>query len=625
MERNKKALVGLLLTSLLSFSVVPYFNLQAQSCNPNALTPVSYGQRGNAVRNAQLCLMEAGYDIPAGATGYYGSQTRNAVREFYADWYGSWSGNSLGPRGVAQLKSILAAGGSFEEETGGTKPSQQPSQQTSQQDQTSAIVAAVLAALQQLGVVPSTTNQQQSQTAEEGFLTVEKDPSVGVVTLREGETGKVVGIRFRADNGAVTVKSIFLRWNGNYAPHRVISALSVKDSSGNVLYQTNVGPSTFLQDSSLNYYLPVSGLNVQVPKNGYNSVFVEVTVVGTLPSSATLSFKVNQNDVRGVDGAGVDRFGPADQNGLTWNVNLQAAIAGSAYFVGARNINSPLEGYITADDDTAGTANQKLVYKFDLTAKNDNLRLTQITGSVSNTSTVSAVYLRQGNIVLDSQTPHNNGSFTFNLVPSNFTVNKDQTVTFDILVDLAGGSSTSEATFTVSVATTTGQNSLGDQKSTYVNLTSEVMHYVNVAPVFAVVSKQVNVTKDQGNNTTTVTNAEFKIDITAVGGDVYIPITGVATITLETHSTSTATTTGPSTVMQGSTPVNPSGGYYRIPEGSTYTFTFQTSGQPFTGVQSVRAKLSSIKWDSNGSAAGGEFTASFLDNNSNFWTGYVSP
>jgi hypothetical protein len=91
-------------------------------------------------------------------------------------------------------------------------------------------------------------------------------------------------LRFRADNGAVSVKSIFLRWIGSVAPYRVISALRVVDSQGNVLYQTNVGPNTFLQDSSLNYYLPITGLNINVPKNGYTSVFVEVTVVGTIPS-----------------------------------------------------------------------------------------------------------------------------------------------------------------------------------------------------------------------------------------------------------------------------------------------------------------------------------------------------
>jgi hypothetical protein len=40
MERNKKTIVGLVLTSLLAFSVVPYFNVKAQTCNPDALVPV---------------------------------------------------------------------------------------------------------------------------------------------------------------------------------------------------------------------------------------------------------------------------------------------------------------------------------------------------------------------------------------------------------------------------------------------------------------------------------------------------------------------------------------------------------------------------------------------------------
>jgi len=630
MEKSKKALIGLLLTSILVFLVAPYINVQAQSCDPDALVPVKYGQRGNAVKNAQLCLIEAGYDIPSGATGHYGAQTRNAVKKFYADWYGAWNGNSLGPKGVAELKSRLAGAAkpsAPQPTTGGVSQDQlQQVLNLLSQGKTNEALALLLSLLgqKQATTTATTTTPQQPAAAEEGFLTVEKDPSVGVVTLREGETGKVVGIRFRADNGAVTVKSIFLRWTGNTAPYRVISHLALKDSSGNVLYEANVGPSTFLQDSNLNYYLPISGLNVQVPKNGYNSVFVEVTVVGTLPSGATASFQVKKDDVRGVDGAGVDRFGPSDE--LSWDISLQVSIAGSAYFIGARNINSPLEGYITADDVTTGKANQKLVYKFDLTAKNDNLRLTQITGSVSNTSTVSAVYLRQGSITLDSQTPDKNGTFTFNLVPSNFIINKDQTVTFDILVDLAGGSSTTEATFTVNVATTTGQNSLGDLRSNYINLTSEVRHYMNVAPTFTVVSKQINVTKDQSNSTTTVTNAEFKIDITAVGGDVYISTTSVAKITLETASGITSTAVvGPSLVMQGSTTINPeSSGYYRIPEGSTYTFTFLTSGQTFGGVQSVRAKLSSIQWIPVNSS-NTSITASFLGSNSNFWTNYVSP
>jgi hypothetical protein len=104
-------------------------------------------------------------------------------------------------------------------------------------------------------------------------------------------------------------------------------------------------------------------------------------------------------------------------------------------------------------------------FSFDVTAKNDNLRVTKVTGSVTNTSTVQAVYLAQGNNVMDVRTPAASGTFTFDVTPANFTINRDQTVTFDVLVDFVAPSVPNVATFTVSVATTTGVNSLGDNIS----------------------------------------------------------------------------------------------------------------------------------------------------------------
>jgi peptidoglycan hydrolase-like protein with peptidoglycan-binding domain len=589
--------------------------VKAESCDPEALVPVSYGQRGSAVRNAQACLMEAGYDIPAGATGYYGEQTRRAVQAFYQDWYGNWDGRRLGPRGVAELKSRLAAA----PEEGSYQPSQ-PSQ-PSQQDQTSALVAAVLAALQQMGLLPSTSTQQQA-AGEEGFLTVDKDPTVAAVTLREGESGRVVGLRFRADNGAVGVQSVFLRWTSSVAPHRVISALKVVDSQGNVLYQTNVGPSTFLQDSSLNYYLPVSGLNVNVPKNGYASVFVEVTVVGTLPSGvSSLSFAVNQNDVRGRDGAGIDRFGPSST--LTWSATLQPSLAGNARFVLALNPNTPKQGYLFGDP-TDGRAYKVKVLSFDVTAKNDNLRVTKVEGSVTNTSTVQAVYLAQGNNVMDVRTPSATGTFVFDVTPANFTVNRDQTVTFDVLVDFVAPSVPTVAFFRVSVATTTGVNSLGDVvSSTSTTVTSEMMRAVRVGPRFAAVEKTISVTRDQNNSTTTVQSVVFRVNVTAVGGPLYVPAANTATITLETASGTTSTVSvAPTAVRVGTTLVSalPSG-YYAVPEGATYEFEFRTSGQTFTGAQSVRARLSNFAFDNdtNPPVMG---TSPFLHDLPEFWTNW---
>jgi hypothetical protein len=624
MERNKKAIVGLVLTSLLAFSVVPYFNVKAQTCDPDALVPVRFGQRGAAVRNAQACLIEAGYDIPAGATGYYGSQTRNAVKEFYADWYGAWSGNSLGPRGVAELKSRLAAAPS--QPTQPTQPTTGVSQEQLQQvvtllsqGKTNEALALLLTLLGQQQ--QQQQQQQQPTTAEEGFLTVEQDPSVVAVTLREGETGKVFGLRMRADNGDVTVQSVFLRWatTSNAAPFRTISKIEVVDEQGNVLFSRNVDNTTFYQDSSLNYYLPVTGLNFRVPKNTYKSLFVQVTVVGTLPSNVnTAGFYVNANDVRGVDGAGVQRFAPSGT--ISQDFTLQPAIAGQAQWVVARNVNTPKEGYLFGSTVDGKLYNQK-VLSIDVTAKYDSLRMTQVSGSVSGNATVTAVYLRYGSQTLASS-PVSSGSFTFNVTPANFTINRDQRVTLDIYADFANGT-TSEATSSITVTGVDGRNSLGDLRlSGTLSVNSDVMHYLTVGPQFVFKTPTTQYTPPSQTASSSY-QVVFEFDVTPVNGNIEMgTTTGVTThfadVKLQKDSGSTSAPNGGVTVnvYQGSTDVTDSltvssNGLWVLSQGQTYTFkiTAVQNGAPSgtgLGTGLYRWIVDSIKWrNSAGSQTAG--------------------
>lgn len=74
-------------------------------CNPDTLSQVSYGQSSTAVVNLQECLIAAGHAIPAGATGYYGGQTQNAVKALYQTRLsmGDWHGKSVGPQGRSTL------------------------------------------------------------------------------------------------------------------------------------------------------------------------------------------------------------------------------------------------------------------------------------------------------------------------------------------------------------------------------------------------------------------------------------------------------------------------------------------------------------------------------------------
>jgi hypothetical protein len=370
--------------------------------------------------------------------------------------------------------------------------------------------------------------------------------------------------------------------------------------------------------------LPISGLNVNVPKNGNTSVFVEVTIVGTLPSGVrSLSFAVGQNDVRGRDEAGIDRYGPSSQ--LTWSASLLENLAGQAKFIGALNTNTPKQGYVVGSEENNGIGRRVKVLSFDLTAKSDNLMVTKITGSVTNTSTVKVVYIaRPGQDPFASANPSNSGDFTLDIPVDTVTINRDQTATFDILVDLEAPSLPNIATFTVSISTTTGVNSLGDNISSQTKVTSEMMRAVRVGPRFAAVGKTISVSRDQNNSTTTVQSVVFIVNVTAVGGPLYVPPANTATITLEAVSgTPIAVSVAPAAVRVGDTPVSVDAdtGYYKIPEGSTYQFEFRTSGQTFTGAQSVRARLSTFVFDNDGSVPAMD-DSSFLHNLSEFWTNW---
>lgn len=91
-------------------AVIPYLvSAQTAVCESSKLLPVQFGNKSAAVKILQSCLITAGYKIPAGATGYYGSQTAKAVKDFYSAWYpNKWPGLKFGPLGTLTLKKYLS-------------------------------------------------------------------------------------------------------------------------------------------------------------------------------------------------------------------------------------------------------------------------------------------------------------------------------------------------------------------------------------------------------------------------------------------------------------------------------------------------------------------------------------
>ncbi|MCS7200662.1 MAG: peptidoglycan-binding protein [Patescibacteria group bacterium] len=630
---NKKLFVGLLAASLLLSVVVPYSSTSAQTtCNVDALRRVSFGQRGPAVGALQRCLIELGYLNIARPTNYYGSQTAAAVLQFYRDaniQAGVQArGRVFGPAGIAAMRQMLAGEMPEREEVVvRPQPEPQPQPQTGQvppevlNQALSLIIAgktnealALMAPYLGGQLPPVATPTQQTTTPPTtgpnltpgvpGYLTAEIEPSVSGVIVREGETARAFGLRFRADSGAVRIDSIVLRWptTNPAAPARVISRIELLDDNNNVL--SSKTPADFYQDSNLNYFVPFSGLNFVVPANQFRSLFFRVSLVGTLPSVTPtwprdVTFQVSASDVRGTDGTGAVISPSISPSPLSLTFSADATVAGSAYFVTAVDPSSPMEGYVFASDLVNGKSQDVPALVVNLTPKNDDLRLTSMTGSVVNTSIVERLRIKIGNTTV-IQTTSSNGSWEVPLASYGITLKKDQAQKVTISVDLRNAAVT-PATFTVSVATTTAINSVGDTKGYTTQAVSQVLGFVKGGPTFAVSSKSLvlKAKKDSSQTivTTTVDTVSYVINVTANGTDVYIPTSAPVYVEVVKPDNSVVATTTLNVVNVVPNNTELVGSRYRVPAGNTVSFELsRVVNTDIGGNLTLRAWVKRINW-----------------------------
>jgi hypothetical protein len=592
------------------------------TCNPDTLTPVRYGQKSTAVKNVQACLIQAGYDIPAGATGYYGPQTVNAVKKFYAEWYGAWKGYSIGPKGIEKLKTLVAKGG---EETGApTTPSTQALQAILKAlgltDQQIAAIMAIVSGT--TGTTTAPTTPTQPTTGVEGVLTVERnsDPTSNV-PLREGETANVLGIRLRATQGDVTVQRIRIDWPTDVdAPYRILSKVALVDQDGNTLWSADVTPNEnqpFYRETSGQYYLLITGLNYVVPKDTVKVIYLKATAVSTYPSGVSgkpILLSVPTNGVRAVTAGSIDVWGPDSSTTVSNSFLPETTLAQSAQLSVVRTSDTPQETNIIANELVSGTgtaATMRLtqdtpLLKVRLTAQNDSLRLREASATFAvspSTLQPTLFYLmidgrKVGNVTVNNAS----GTVTItDLYPENIVIPAGSYKEAIIGVSRVEGIGYNEATMTVTLNGVLAENSLGAVITSSGSATSEVLHLFAVAPTFTFQNAGVTAARDQNLNTTTL-SFTGKIGVTVptnvhAGGQVKLSATNPFALQweLSTGATSPVSYTIASVRDSAGNIVNPSGGYYTLNAGDTYYFEL-TAQKTVSGAPQGRVRVNSITW-----------------------------
>lgn len=552
------------------------------------------GSSGAQVTCLQQALIAAGYAIPAGATGYFGSQTQAAVSAWQTASGVSPAAGYFGPisRAAWNLGGTTTGGGT----------------------------AGLPAGCTSTSGYSSTTGQPCSSGTTTTTLTgagrLTDESSLGDVTTTfyaNGATAAIIGDSFKATDGDVQLQRV----------DATFDLASVTTGSTNLDQyfkdvQLWVGDTMLAtmsasagDESSSVWTYRFTGLNHVVKSGESVKIYVKVTPVASIGNNqdssgsfaGTATAKLLANAVRAVGADGISDTYVA--TAITQNYTVSSAVTGTLTMSPASD-NPAASQLLTSSSTKTGV---KLL-SFNAKAKNSdvkvkNLRIHLTTSDNNLSDVVSTVFLMKGSTVLKSSTlsTGTDQSVTFSNVDD--TVAKGTTTNYTIVVDIKGQNTAYVDGTTLVASTTTAGWSVTDALGNSVTPSSAVSGNTMTLTGNGFTITAGTPTAD-GNKTAgysgALTTASFTIPFTVTAGDTAIYVLGKTTATTSTSgktattgfgsqagvvyattTTSTATTTAASTASltasgtdSNDTNVTTTGGYY-VAANSSRTFTLNIS------------------------------------------------
>lgn len=582
-------------TSMLSLAPIAHAACSVGTVN------LTVGSTGAAVTCLQQTLIGAGYSIPAGATGYFGMQTKAAVAAWQAAVGISPAAGYFGPISRAAL------GGSGTVSTGGTSSvpgcaaGAMYSSTTGQACWTSSTVPGCAAG----AMFSSTTGQACGSGSSMGgslsgsgrltnvssFGDVESD-------LKEGDpTTAVVGEEMDATGGDVAIQRVDVTFDlsastGSVNLDRYVSDVSVwLNGTKLATMDASAGDKT---SGSRIWTLRFSGLNGVIKSGTTGDLVVKVTPldsIGTNEDGQTVTASLLADSIRAVGADGISDTYVSTANNQTFTVS--SATDGTLTVTEAGD--DPKASQIAVGSST--TTGVKLL-SFNMKAKNQDITVTDLkagfgTSDNNLNDVVSRVMLMKGSTVLSTKTVGTGtyGTVTFTNIDQ--TIAKDDTVNYTIVADIKGDDSYSDGT-TLMASTTAGTNNgwdVSDADGNTVNPSAAV-----VGNTMTLTATGVSVAK--GDFTTDVTAGlagggdvgTYTMPFTVTAGDNDVFIGSVQTRALTPSGSATgvnyATTTSSSNVTSptvvtsfsaGNTVTGDTGGAFKVLAGTSRTFTLTIS------------------------------------------------
>lgn len=646
-------------SALVLTAFVPLFAGAQTTTTTTTTTTASYtftrdltiGSTGPDVVALQTWLIAHGFLIPAGPTGYFGTQTRAAVSAFQA-------ANGIQPTagyfGPITRGRILAMTGTPVSTIAGCLPGYNFSPTTGQPcTSTTTTIPGCFP-----GYLYSATTGQPCTSTTTGGGTTTGTLSGGEADLRnfdlvagndlsEGDTNsEIATARFDVENGDINVQRVTVdltSQSGSYnrQPWQYITDLSVYDG-GTKVGSVNVDSKDDWDQNGNTYSIDIP-VNDIVRQGDQAELSIRADAQNTIDSSnlnQTFQVSIPDNGIRAVDAAGIQEY--------TGDSNDTVTVGFNAEQTGKLNIttssDNPSAGVLVAD--TTNTSDTYDVLSFNIRNTQDtDVDLDTMTFSVATSSASGSPagsirdIIRRATLDLngDTYTGTVNANNTITFDNLNTTVNGNDTIDGTLSVELYGQDNhfgTGETlTFTLDNSNVTAESSdTGDTSTVSGSATGNTQSIsTNVGMAVAGAGNTTSEAYNSTSPTTSTGTFVLKFDVTASGDDVYIPksiealptgstpnaTTGVVVRTDLGADSSTATSVATSLGSTADTAPGNSG-YYIVRAGDTETFTAYVTMDP-SAAGYYQVGLDAIRFNDTPSTSGLQ-TLDVNQNDSQFQT-----
>jgi hypothetical protein len=548
---------------------------------------LTIGHSGAEVTALQQFLIKKGFSIPAGATGYFGEQTRAALAQYQA------------------ANAITPAAGYFGPITR-TKVNAQ-----------SAVVVVPPPSNNNGGNNNggSTNTPLQGEGELENFRVLSGDDT----NLEEGESGlEVMEFSFDADNGDVKINRIDLGFtpgsgNDETDPWDVFDEISIWDGNTRIAKIDTSNDENWKENSPSNgsYMLRISGLSYIVKEDKTADLTVKVETqngIRGVANGESWELFIPDNGIRGVDADNASVYiGDTSET-----VVIDIDEAGTEDELIVKRSDSDLDATTLQLKDDARSG-YLTVFEFDLdtddSARDIEIRKLPIELTVD-ASTVGT-FMRDARIKVDGKTYTKKtvtdgatNTIVFEFARGEFVIDSGDRVTVEVQVEFKPLASQYEGTTLVASVDTNGivakgaDDLDGNQLSGSATSETHTLGTKGMKVEVADLSSEVTSVTGQDNDYATYT---IELDVTAFGQDVYVPVNVTDAIQYQLEDSSGNALSASSTAILSSN-ARTANGYYRIAEGDTKTITIDVTYRPGTSLSSARLQLLSIAFNDEAAA-----------------------